>query len=245
MITLLTVTRNRPLCFSLLEKWIAQQTVKPDKWLVVTDGCLGYRFNQEQKVHQRKAKEGELSICHNWLRALEKMPLETTKLIVAEDDDYYAPRYIEVMASMLDHCHIAGLKKDIYFRFDLRRFQRCHNQTHASLACTGFTNVADGFVKDCVSKALEKNSPFIDKELWETPFPGVRQLVDNGLLGKPLHVGFKGMPGEKGYGWGHELQGSTDRAFLALEDWIGQKDCKVYRDLWQEVYNNEAIQCPG
>src|SRR5437660_723183 len=101
-VTLLTCTRNRSLCFSLLEKWIGAQTLKPDRWLVINDspgGMRDYKYTLGQEVHYRRVKKGEgPSICENLKAALAKV--QEGQVVIAEDDDWYHPEYIQTVVQM-------------------------------------------------------------------------------------------------------------------------------------------------
>lgn len=237
-ITIITTTRNRPLAFSFLEKWVAHQTIKPARWLVVNDGTERYTYTQGQQVILRDTSQDKLhSLCENWLTALEYVKDEA--VVVMEDDDYYHPGYLETMTKLLARNDLAGINNDFYYHFGTRRFKLMRNIVHASLAATAFAPATFPLVRECAGM----NDFYIDMNLWERSYQidHLRtELIDNKAPdGKALHVGLKGFPGEKGLGLGHRGEGSYDPTMQRLVDWIGflnakqYHDCQALRDLYR------------
>lgn len=250
MLTIVTTTHDRPLCFSILEGWMQRQTVQPDQWLVVCDaGLEQYKFTMGQQVVYRDPKKRRLnrdpetkritggyaeplpSICENWLAALPK--IKGDKVLVIEDDDYYHPAYLETLSGLLDEAELVGVKQDVYFKLRSRKFQRMHNLNHASLAATGFRRELLPQVRRCCEVF---KSVFVDMYLWAECTEegrGLRcTLVPNKAPdGRAYHVGMKQMPGAAGLGNGHNDDGSSDQTLSVLQDWIGVEDCRVYRNL--------------
>ncbi len=242
---LVTTTHDRPFCFWILEMWIAAQTVQPDLWLVINDSeePAEYEYRCGQQVilrtdHTLTAEEKALpSICKNWLEAIKHIK-EDDLVIVAEDDDFYDPTYIQTIRDMLETYDLVGISHDVYFKLPTRRFQRMHNTGHASLACSGFR----GYVCEGIEYACKiHKSVFIDMYLWVecgTVFPTwTKKLTPQPIGKRMIHVGMKGMPGAKGLGVGHDLtQGSTDPNFLVLAEWIGSVATSFYKDVWREFF---------
>jgi hypothetical protein len=262
MLTIVTTTKDRPLCFSILEGWIKRQTVKPDQWLVVTDSDKpeAYSYTMGQEVIYRDPKrhcrrdpitnrfvkgEPRASLLENWLTALPRIKGE--KVLVIEDDDYYHPTYLEVLSGLLDNHELAGFKEDVYFKLRTRRFQRMHNMNHASLAATGFRRELLSQIRRCCELLCPVNkSVFIDMYLWAECQDTLREppckcvLIPNKAAdGRAYHVAMKQMPGAFGLGNGHGFDGSTDPNLSVLQQWIGVEDCRVYRNLrpsaWSEA----------
>jgi hypothetical protein len=84
MITLVTTTRDRALCFGLLEKWMARQSLKWDQWIVVNDGTEPYNYNLGQTVLKRNPGGDDLpSICENWLAVMPLVQSSRSPLLQA------------------------------------------------------------------------------------------------------------------------------------------------------------------
>lgn len=245
---LITTTRNRSMCFSLLERWICAQTCPPDHWLVINDGEEKYAYTCGQEVIHRVPEPDEAlpSICMNWLAALPKLK-KWESIIVVEDDDWYHPTYLRKMKEGLESFDLVGLRQDLYFRFSQRAFKRMHNMEHASLSCTGFRRRVLPQIKRCCEMF---KSVFIDMGLWAeagqeiSAVPKLTKALSPNLAEdkRAYHVGMKNMPGCRGLGLGHGqdcLGWSRDGAFQVLSSWIGAKDAKVYRDWWQAEYGKQ------
>lgn len=235
-ITLVTTTHKRPYCFSLLEQWIKRQSVKPDQWLVVSDNWEKYRFTMGQEVIKRNADNDTLhSMLENWLAAIPK--IQNDKIIVSEDDDWYHPEYIETMSGLLDQTRLAGFSFDLYYKLPLKKYKRCGNPSHASLAATGFTREMIPFIERC---KLHK-SVYIDCYLWAegTADCSNWRLIPNTAKDKrAYHVGMKCMPGGKGLGQGHTEEGAADFNDDMLRSWIGAADCRTYQSIPSAAWNN-------
>jgi hypothetical protein len=237
MITLVTTTRDRAVCFSILEKWMERQTLKWDQWLVVNDGREPYTYTMGQEIINRDpSKDTFQSIRHNWLEAVPHIKGE--KVFVIEDDDYYHPRFLETLAAALDEAELVGVAPDFYYMLPQRRYQNMRNTAHASLACTAFRKCVLPHMQGVASVF---NSVFLDMYLWaewgSDLFPGTKKLLKQPLPdGKMLHVGMKNMPGAAGLGMGHRMHGERpDGALQKLREWTGA-DAAVYRKLWQDHF---------
>lgn len=201
--SIVTPTRNRPLAFSLLERWVRAQTVMPEhEWLVGTDGDEGYEYTMGQRVIRRSPRIGQShSLCGNLSAAL--CEARGRHIIVLEDDDYYAPTYILDLLRLLDDpaTELAGIRPAFYYHLPSRRWQCMGNRSHSSLAQTGFRNV---FINE-VLNVCSRGKPFIDVAIWG--LDGVtKKQADTRRYGRLLHVGMKGLPGEPGIGVGHRAQ---------------------------------------
>ncbi len=238
MITLLTCTRNRPMAFALLEKWIAAQTVRPDKWIVVTDGWEGYQFTMGQTVVKRRPRKSERhSLCENMLTGLRKLGTFDV-CAICDDDDYFSPTYLATMLATIDGYDMAGLAECVYFNIRYRQFIRLRNITHAPLGTTCFRPA----VLPLVQEIAERGNPYIDYSLWHE-WTGSSRLRLAAMPGeRPTWVGIKGMPGERGIGLGHYPSGSSDSSLKFLQEWL---PAAAYREYATIVYSgNGKAGCP-
>ena len=227
-ISLVTTTHDRPLCFSLLEKWIGGQSVQPDQWVVVNDSDHPeeYKYTLGQEVLVRQSSGDLPSLCQNWLAAVPLVAGE--HILVCEDDDWYHEDWIRTLSGVLGDVDLAGVSHDVYWKFPSRKFVRMHNDEHASLAASGFM----WHLLPHMERIARLGDIFIDLQLWKEPV--VKKLLPQPLPDKRmLHVGLKNMPGAKGLGIGHQSPtGSTDTNFGMLTEWIGREAAQIYRALW-------------
>lgn len=244
-LTLVTTTRNRPLCFSLLEKWMATQTRWWDQWLVVNDGTdPGYHYTLYQEVVYRDYTGDDSrspwlqSICLNWLEAVPY--IRGDKIIVIEDDDYYAPNYVQTVSDMLDDAALVGISRDAYYKLPTKHYKWCGNTDHASLACTGFRREVLTHVERVANTF---GSVFLDMYLWaewgSEQFPGTRKLVPQPHSGRKLHVGMKNMPGAFGLGLGHQKPDGWNldhTSFKVLREWVGPDAAQEYTQVWRNHF---------
>lgn len=105
-VTLITPTGDRPEAWALCEKWMARQTRQPDRWLVGDDGEEPTVFTMGQQVHRvaslpKGSKKAR--VRRNFAQLLGHCPVSYDDVIVSiEDDDWYAPTYIEEMVAALE-----------------------------------------------------------------------------------------------------------------------------------------------
>lgn len=119
-VTIITPTRDRPQQLQLVIDCINNQTVKPDKWVIVDDGPqpLSDQFLGKITVPLEYIwyeKICNKSVTQNSLRALQKV--STNKCIVIQDDDYYPRTYIQHMSQLLQgkqNALVGQLKWHIY-----------------------------------------------------------------------------------------------------------------------------------
>jgi hypothetical protein len=210
--------------------------VKADQWVVVNDGTEPYTYTHKQTVLNRNPGGDTLpSICENWLAAIPLIAGD--KVIVAEDDDWIHPSYVETLSKLLDEVDLAGVREDLYWKLRVRKFVRPRNQNHASLGASAFRSGVLPHVERCCTV---HKSVFIDMFLWaeltDPHYGKTAALLPNEAEdGRALHVGLKQMPGAAGLGIGHNDEGSDDPAFRVLRKWIGPEDCATYRRLHREL----------
>ena len=219
-ITAITLTGDRPEAFRLCNRWVMQQTVKPDQWIVIDDGKTPMQAdalpNYAQYIRREPQKsDPQHTLC---LNMKEAMPyIKGDVIAVLEDDEYYAPRYIETMAGILEEYEIVGIGRSKYYHLPFAGYIRHMNLNHASLAQTAFRKS----LIPMVAGLLEGNS-FLDLRLWEkfngakTPLCDATNLKEleratdkgNGVIFDDgdqncLYIGMKGLPGRAGIGSGH------------------------------------------
>ena len=198
MLYVITPTDGRPEAFAHLESWLGAQTwPEAFRWVVATGDPEPYDFRMGQILVGRNPSTGLHPLCGNLLAALdvvESMADEGDKVIIAEDDDAYAPGYFLRMAELLETHDLAGQGDARYYHVVTRRYRQLNHRDRASLAQTAFRPAV-------IPKFIEiasRGSPFIDLALWRE-YDGRKTVVP----GEGLHVSLKGLPGTPGIGIGH------------------------------------------
>jgi hypothetical protein len=216
---LLTPTRFRPASFSLVEKWVARQTVKHARWLVVCDGDVSkYRFTMGQEVIVRRpVASSKHSVCLNYLAALDALQCTTfapdTLFFPIEDDDYLRPDYLATLTREAEEAPLVGLAPARYYHLHSSTYTILPNKHHCSLSATAFRpEVLSVFRQGC-----ELGNPFIDQFLWvhwRDTLQRPAKITSNGQ-----HIGLKdGL----GVGTGHERLQHEDTDGAVLREWLGE-----------------------
>lgn len=227
-ITLLTPTGDRPEAFALCEKYMARQTIPYSKWVVMDDGELPTICTQGQQYLYCPQFKGKGSLPAKLRYAFSTGLVTTDVAFFIEDDDWYAPQYLETMLGFLEpQTEMIGEGCALYYNVRFRWWYDHHNMQHASLCSTMVTHL--GYLK--VIRACRPNVPFLDVPLWKS---SVHQRI---FKPRPqrLVIGIKSMPGRKGYGMGHRHHSENiqyDVNFTLLRDLIGA-DADNYAPYYQ------------
>lgn len=248
-ITVITCSGDRPAAFKLCKKWVEQQTLLPDQWIVVDDGkvCItdldvpfaNYIYRQPKTTDPK----------HTLLLNLkEAFDIATGNIIIfMEDDEYYAPNYIKEIVSRIKDYEMIGIGRSRYYYLPKYKYFVHPNMGHASLAQTAFKKS----LLPEAEKLLDGNS-FLDIRLWRL-FNGygadclrIDPALDNyvskdkkGFIFDDskdcLYVGMKGMIGRTGIGSGHSDNNQwyeKDLNKKMLKKWISRKeDFEIYANL--------------
>ena len=225
-VTVVTPTGDRPLAFGLLrDHWMNNQTVKPDQWVVVDDGDVPYdtgklpgyveyiRRDPEKKVNGH-------SIGVNLDAGL--LAASGDNILIMEDDDWYAPTYIECMVRLLEKDKLAGLWGTNYYHVKIPGYREMGRQTHAALSMTAFR----GSFLPQILYSIPGNIS-IDLRIWQNN----RGLLVDGR-NKKLQCSIKGLPGRENAGVGKiEKYYKKDVEYKKLRQWCG--DAEIYIDLME------------
>jgi hypothetical protein len=238
LVTAITPTGDRPLPFALCRRWMGQQTRKPDQWLVIDDGRVPMIPSGEFQYVRREPRPDDPphTLCANMATAIPLV--KGDKIIIIEDDEYYAPEYVAEMSARLDSYEVAGIGDSKYYHLPTGRWNTFGNRGHASLAQTAFRKSLLPMLSDFL--ATGNVIDWLDMKIWswvdeskKTSRPITYILfVDSD---KSLYTGIKGLPGRKGMGEGHNLTAiqrykldTADR--VKIKQWI-PKDYQVYLDV--------------
>jgi hypothetical protein len=203
------------------------QTVKPDQWIVVDDGKIPLTPTYAMQYVRREPRpeDPNNTMVLNMRTAL---PLITgDKVLIIEDDEYYAPGYVAALSSQLDQHEVAGIGMSRYYHLPSGGNFIIGNMHHASLAQTGFRK---SFIPR-VRKILDMDKSYVDFYIWDQ----ARQMNTGGIFtdaANPLYVGMKGLPGRAGIGRGHDprIYRFQDPDRKVIRQWA-PRDYQVYLDV--------------
>ena len=225
MLTLLTATGARPEAFALCERWMLRQTYAgPVRWIVVDDGPQPQRITFKRAgwdvVLIRPAplwQPGDNTQARNLVAGLNACD-RNTRLVVIEDDDHYAPTWLETCDRELQRAELVGECRARYYNIASRIGRQLGNSGHASLCSTAMRGQALATFRNVCQPGVK----FIDMNLW-------RQHPSKHLFNGGGVTGIKGLPGRGGIGMGHrkEFAGMRDPDLKLLRQWIGD-DAEFY-----------------
>lgn len=222
-VSVITPTCDRPYGMALLERWMRRQTRQPDEWIVADGGRTPVVCTMGQIHKHCQRRPGTENFANNLLMALAAVTGEI--VIVAEDDDWYAPTHIETLVSQFENprVRIAGDDQQRYYNVPERKW-RIFNNKGASLCQTAMVAALIPTFTAAIQRCLRRQSYGIDAALWQTQPVSARSLIRSSTV-----LGIKGLPGQMGLGIGHRPQGgwTLDRDGQQLREWIGD-DAAVY-----------------
>lgn len=233
-VTIITCTGARPDAFALCEKYVARQTYKgPLQWIVVDDfPRVPTKCTMGQEVYQgpKEWREGINTQHFNMDEALKHV--KGDYIFTFEDDDWYAPDYIETMLYFLQKFPIVGQSHSRYYALKDRMWHDWGNTMQCSLNETAMRTAE---MLTIYEEAVNSGNLFFDIALWQKvrllniPFLAFQHI---GLV-----CGMKQLPGKGGIGSGHRRDSELaskfkpDPGFNKLKEWVGLEDAMVYIDL--------------
>jgi hypothetical protein len=221
VLTLLTPTGCRSAAWALCERWMARQTYAgPVRWVVVDDGAEAQpvtfaREGWELEVIRpgHRWSPGKNTQARNFLAGLDRIGPEA-HVAVIEDDDYYAPDWLDKVAEELRTASMVGQGWNRYYHVRTGAIRENTNDRHASLCATAFRDSALGLFR----RQCERAPRLIDQVLW-------KHVSSRRVFHGKHVIGMKGLPGRAGIAGGHEMK--TAEPF-DLRQWIGD-DAEHYR----------------
>lgn len=182
MITAITPTGGRPDALALADRWMQAQTCQDFRWIVLDD-CDPASPKPERADEIIRPgwrwQEGDNTQHASMLALLEQAG---DKVIIVEDDDYYAPEYIELMADALTRHDLVGECNALYYHVGQRAWKEMRNEHHASLCSTA----VKGSARQKLVEVCKQGHRMIDIVLWRS-HPGK-------LFKSRFSVGIKGLP---------------------------------------------------
>lgn len=198
-LNVITPTGARPEAFSKCVEYMKAQTHSgPVKWIIIDDGPEPMEtptIKDWEILHIRPKplwSPGKNTQARNLKEGLKH--IEGTLVVIVEDDDEYAPWWLERCYKWLQTNDLVGEAPSIYRH--LNGTEKCmENKKHASLCATAMKGKALEDFKKVLSQTRS-----LDYKLWQR-FKGKKKLYpQNGGV-----VGIKGYPGRPGIGVGHKL----------------------------------------
>jgi hypothetical protein len=222
-VTLITPTGDRPEAFALCERWMARQTFTgPIQWIVVDDGRVPTKCTAGQQYIRRQPGRNEGHTLSRNLR-IAIPHIQHDRVLIIEDDEWYAPEYIERMNGWLDDDALVGCGLTTYYWPREGRYRIYTTHKHASLCRTGFRrDVLPQFIAACKSDHRS-----VDLRFWDL-VKGRRHDLE-----QPLNVGMKQMPG-RASGGGSSANDVRDHDFKMLRRWLGD-DVEHYRQVMPKL----------
>lgn len=204
--TVVTPTGDRPAFFNRCLHMVATQTVPPAQWVVVDDGQLPLDAQMvlpDWITYVRRARAADdppHTLPVNMLAALDHIAHD--RVLVMEDDDWYAPHYAQFMLPHLDRADLIGLNQIRYYHLQAGLWKTATPPRHTAFAQCGFRrgHAWDHLAAVCRSNFTEiRERGVIDRHWWHT-FEGTKTLIDPHPC---LHLGIKGAFGRAGLAHGH------------------------------------------
>lgn len=196
MITALTPTGARPEAFAECVRMMQAQTLRNVRWVIVDDGPEAMpvpKVNDWEVIVVRSYplwRPGRNTQGRNILAGLAHC---TDRVAIIEDDDAYAPWWLERCDEWLNSDDLVGESHALYRHLNGAEKQM-NNARHASLCSTA----VKGPMIDRLRQIAATKQTRIDMDLWKA---GGRLYEPN-----PRGVtGIKGYPGRPGIGVGHRL----------------------------------------
>ena len=225
-VALITPTGGRHQAFALCERWIKNQTYRgPLKWYVVDD-CpyepTEFTMGQTKCVAPKVWNKSINTHRYNMDSLLSAV--KGDYVFIIEDDEYYAPTYIEEMLKLLSTAQIAGISNDRYYHIKAKGHKLIGNWKHASLCRTALRAEALSLLYE----AVHSGEYYFDIDLWRRVRD--REVPLNLIANSGLSIGIKGMPGRAGLGAGHVVVGyGNDKTLTVFKEWLGS-DWEHYRE---------------
>lgn len=228
LVSVITCTGARPEAFQLCCDYMQRQTYKGNlQWIVVDDSG-----DSKEEVFEKASKYGAATTAmayvngpviwqpglntqrFNMFTALKSVVGD--KLLIMEDDEWYAPNYIEEMCKLLNFVDVAGEGNAKYYHVGVPGHKEMRNAAHASLCQTGLTRNA----YQLLQSAVDSGELYFDIHLWrQVHEKRVSCVVFQDVN---LCVGMKGMPGRAGIGVGHKTKDYlVDPNLVKLKEWLG------------------------
>lgn len=194
-LAIITPTRNRLYTLSLLHKYILHQTRKPDLWIIATDGKVPElpREPIEILVTQTEyAGSPTNSFTGNLRRAINLAEENgADAVLIMEDDDWYAPEYVEKMEEAFRRGDIIGNKPTKTMNIVSGIIKDHQHDGLIVFAQLGFTRSQNDLFRASVAQCLKEKIASVDRRFYKLATEkGIRPEI---LQTPQLYFGLKGI----------------------------------------------------
>ena len=129
MLTLITLTGNRPKAWALCEFFMHRQTYQGAvRWIIVDDGEIAQpiafkRDGWTLEVVRPEPfwQEGQNTQSRNLIAALEQVN-DQDRIVFIEDDDWYSPHWLSIVDEKLNEADLVGERFAFYYNIQLKQW---------------------------------------------------------------------------------------------------------------------------
>jgi len=216
-LSVITPHADRPAALSLCQRWMRKQTRRADEWILADGGqqravCLW----NDVHVHDPRPT-GPENFAGNIVNGLQHVTGELVAIV--EDDDWYAPTYLERAVAMLEDADLVGSSCQRYYHVQ-HRCWRVFKNRGASLCQTAFRRELVPLLLEVARECMADGTYGIDGAFWARAAKAGYRLKNPSMPDGV--VGIKGLPGSPGLGIGHRPN-LTDK-------WVVDEDSRVLRE---------------
>lgn len=226
----ITVTADRPRCFELLRGDVDRMTRKPHPWIIADSGREKLETPRGEWVRHIQL-EPQVDPWESFAAGMvagieEAAKMGCTHVAFLEDDDRYAPNWLEDCINVLGTgVRMFGNRTVRQYNLPQRRFREFDNGARASMSQTAVhMDLAMWMVKQIKAKGPK----LLDLRLWLENAKERQKLVASGKY----HVAMKGLAGvalasnhgtlQREAEWGHDPDGAI------LAQWLGAETAGQY-----------------
>jgi len=238
--SIITPTGDRTPAFNRCVQMVANQTIQPREWIIVDDGMTPMAEQIEipdwatYVRRERRSDDPPHTLSVNTLAALEHVTQD--RIVIIEDDDWYAPIYAEFLLPHLETADMVGLNTIRYYHLLESQWKHGRPPKHTAFAQTAFKR---GHAMEHLKAVCESNVPeirekgVVDRYWWQT-FEGSKKLIQDHPC---MHIGLKGGFGRPGLAEGHQRNDpdyKLDAQKVYLKNNMGPDS--FYYNRWQKKY---------
>jgi GT2 family glycosyltransferase len=231
-ITLITPTGGRPESIKNCEKFIKRNKHNLKvQWIVINDfDYTAYDFATDMIFAKNLGSSSKNPIGKSIKEAIRF--IQSDFVLFIEDDDWYAPDYIQYYYDNLQKHSLFGQAFAKYYNIKNKSYEIRPNAKTASLCQTG---IRTNLLLEYLSCFDDQNAPFNDLVLWGLE---VNKKLDTN---SDKCVGIKGATGRPGFGFGHQVLRFKDTNCNVLRSWIGEDYRLYYPDLEIKDFQDKKI----
>ena len=226
-VCVITPTGDRPLTLKILRDCIESQTVKPNKWIIIDDGQFDSSIIVRDLPYvsyvKRPRTESGNTIKENMLKAFDICNAQN--IIIMEDDDWYAPDYIESMLEGLKHNKLVGIRPYMYYSLKTKSYMiRGQRNSMSIWATTAFHPDLIPEIRKVINITKDHS---IDINVWNALGQKFGYVFEKDHM---MHVGIKNAPGRNGTTGTHDKEslGTFDPDGSFLKKIVGSRFFNMY-----------------